>query len=361
MKLSDFIFRFPSRGLIITESICRVRIFVSTELVTYAVLTDLGDKNPGPSVTNSVEHIREKLLEDGLITNKTHIIEHYEKSPLGNNSFDFVYFDNNNNPSWKSTSFDKISALISCNSDEFSIESLETPTIYNKIEVIRHTIDPHIGEPLHESSEVINRRADIAQNRLPHGVLTAAIENGASESKLQALIKSDLSIIGDFYSQPSEEYICFSEFPLSDGFVDFVVFSGRSRMDVTLIEIKGADYNLINGNSYEDFSAKTNQAAQQIRKRLGYIHRNYEKFREFVHNVRHTVEQGRIKYNSLIGPRGKLGVDPKKDINLHTIVIGGRSKDDIHESRLRHEYERGTSPSTRIESWDSWIKKSKRK
>ncbi|WP_425591733.1 Shedu anti-phage system protein SduA domain-containing protein [Halomonas getboli] len=117
----------------------------------------------------------------------------------------------------------------------------------------------------------------------------------------------------------------------------------------------------MNGNHYEDFSAKTNQAVQQIRKRLGYITRNYEEFRQFVHQTREFVESGGERFNSFVGPKGKLGVDPNKDINLHTVVIGGRSKDDLNESKLRHEYERGNSPSIRVESWDSWIKKSRRK
>ncbi len=229
-----------------------------------------------------------------------------------------------------------------------------------KLKKYRHDIDPFIDEPWPEAYEVINRREDILKNMLPISVLQEAIENGAMEIDLQNLIKSDLSILGDFYAHPSEEYVCFSEFPLNGGFIDFVIFSGVSKMNVTLIEIKGANYNLVNGNSYEDFSAKTNQAVQQIRKRLGYITRNYEEFRKFVHEVRSSVEAGEPKFNSFVGPKGKLGVDPNKDIYLHTIVIGGRSKDDLNESRLRYEYERGQSPSIRVESWDSWIKKLKR-
>jgi len=178
---------------------------------------------------------------------------------------------------------------------------------------------------------------------------------------IQKLIKSDLSIIGNFYSHPSEEYICFSEFSLDDGVVDFVMFSGRSRMDFTMIEIKGINYDLIDENSYEDFSSKTNQAVQQIRRRLGYITRNYEKFRRCVHKIRECVESGETRFNFFIGPQGKLGVDPNKDINLHTVVIGGRSKDDLSESKLRYEYERGNSPPIRVGSLDSWLKKSRRK
>lgn len=361
LKISDFVFRFPTSGLTRNDAICRVRLFVPNGDMFYAVLTDLGEKNTGSSVTNSVENIRLELIKKGVVTEGAKIIEHYDKEYPEGGSFDFVTFDENNSPNWKSSRLDKVCEVLKSQPEEFLTHSLEIPRLYNDIERIRHEIDPYIDEPWPESYDVINRREDIQSNMLPGGKLSAAIENYSSEAELQALIKSDLSIIGDFYSHPSEEYICFSEFPLSDGFVDFVLFSGRSRMDVTLIEVKGSNYNLINGNSYEDFSAKTNQAVQQIRRRLGYITRNPEEFRGFVHEVRKAVESGEIKYNSFIGPQGNLQVDPNKDINLHTIVIGGRSNDDLKESRLRHDYERGNSPSIRVESWDSWIKKSRRK
>jgi hypothetical protein len=361
LKISDFVFRFPTCGLTRNDAICRVRLFAVNGNETHAVLTDLGEKNTGSSVTNSVENIRLELIKKGFISGDTRIIEHYDKEFPEGGSFDFVTFNEKNSPNWKSSCLDAVCDVLSVAPEEFSTHSLVIPRLYEDIERIRHDIDPYIDEPWPESYDVINRREDIQSEMLPEGRLLEAIEDNSSESKLQALIKSDLSIIGDFYSHPTEEYICFSEFPLSDGFVDFVMFSGRSRMDVTLIEIKGANYNLINGNSYEDFSAKTNQAVQQIRRRLGYITRNPEEFRRFVHEIRHAVESGETKYNSFIGPQGNLQVDPNKDINLHTIIIGGKSNDDLKESRLRHDYERGNSPSIRVESWDSWINKSRRK
>lgn len=361
MKISDFVFRFPTCGITKNDAICRVRLFVTNSNIVYAVLTDLGDKNTGSSVTNSVEEIRSGLLNKGYINEETKIIEHYDGNYYGDGSFDFVTFDEHNRPNWKSIRLDSVCDVLDVAHEEFLTHSLEIPRLYDDIERVRHEIDPYIDEPWSESYDVINRRDDIQSKMLPEGKLAEAIEKNFNETDIQALIKSDLSIIGDFYAHPSEEYICFSEFPLSDGFVDFVMFSGRSRMDVTLIEIKGANYNLINRNSYEDFSAKTNQAVQQIRKRLRDITRNPEDFRRFVHEVRQAVESGETKYNSFIGPQGNLQVDPNKDINLHTIVIGGRSKDDLKESRLRHDYERGSSPSIRVESWDSWVKKSRRK
>lgn len=357
MKVSDFIHRYKISDFYRYDFICRVRIFVGYDDKIFSVFTDLGEKSTASSVTNSVEDIRADLIEKGLISESTRVIEHYDNEYPEGGSFDFVSFDNNNCPKWRSSNLYKVCSILQCSTEEFIIPSLEIQRIYNEIEKIRYNIDHHIGEPWTESYEVINRREDIRSNMISKSSLQAAIDNGASETEIQGLIKSDLSIIGDFYSQPFEEYICFSEFPLGEGFVDFVVFSGRSRMDVTLIEIKGANYNLINGNSYEDFSYKTNQAVQQIRKRIGYITRKYEEFWYFVHQVREDIENGQSRYGSLIGPKGNLGVDPQKDIVLHTVVIGGRSKDDIKESRLRHEYEMANSPSIRVESWDSWIKK----
>ena len=70
------------------------------------------------------------------------------------------------------------------------------------------------------------------------------IDAGASERELDALIKKDLSLIAEIYSSPDDEYIVFSEFPLGEKRVDFAIFSSRSTMDVTFIEIKGADFNL---------------------------------------------------------------------------------------------------------------------
>lgn len=361
MKVSDFIFKYPSTSITSDYALCRVRIFVTSQLEIYAILTDLGEKSVSSSVTNSVEFIRLELMQKGFIPASAKVIEHYDKEFVTGGSFDFVSFDENNRPSWKGTGLKTICQKLEVSPEEFLTHSLEIKELYEEIERQRHEIDPHLDAPYPESYEVINRREDIQSNMLTEGKISQAIADGSGELELQDLIKSDLSILGDFYALPSEEYICFSEFPLGGGFVDFVVFSGRSRMDVTLIEIKGANYNLINGNNYADFSAKTNQAAQQIRTRLGYITRNPEEFRLFVHKVRESVESGEQKYNSFIGPKGALQVDPNKDICLFTVVIGGRSQDDIKESRLRHDYERGTSPSIKIESWDSWINKSTRK
>ena len=85
-----------------------------------------------------------------------------------------------------------------------------------------------------------------------------------SEWKLDALIKNDLSLIAEIYSYPNDEYIVFSEFPVGERRVDFAIFSGRSTMDVTFIEIKGADFNLKKRGHYDNLNAKIEEANSQI-------------------------------------------------------------------------------------------------
>ncbi|GBE19185.1 hypothetical protein BMS3Abin16_01800 [archaeon BMS3Abin16] len=182
------------------------------------------------------------------------------------------------------------------------------------------------------------------------------VSAGASERELRAELKKYLSILGKScaYSSIKDEYIVFSEFPIGHGNVDFVVFTGRSRMEVILIEIKGANFNFVNNN--DSIAVDINLAAQQIRERFYVIKSNYEPFRRDVHAIRSSVENGAQKYNSFLGPTGYLRVDPNKDIDVSGVVIGGRTKEDIQESRIRHQLELN-SPKIQFESWDSWLRK----
>ena len=127
-----------------------------------------------------------------------------------------------------------------------------------------------------------------------------------------------------------------------------------------LIEVKGADFFLVNGDQYAGFARNINQAADQLRTRLGHAYRNLESFRSGVHEIRKRVESGKSMYRSFRGPEGKLGVDPNKDINIWGAVIGGRTRDDREESAKRHDYERVAAPNIRVESWDTWLRKLRR-
>ncbi|HEI8867741.1 TPA: DUF4263 domain-containing protein [Serratia odorifera] len=87
------------------------------------------------------------------------------------------------------------------------------------------------------------------------------------------------------------------------------------------------------------------------------IYRDYEKYRNYFHEVRENVENGTRFTHALLGPKGKLSVVPNKDINISSVVIAGRSKNDLEESRQRHNIEITSSPPIRLESWDSLINK----
>lgn len=131
-------------------------------------------------------------------------------------------------------------------------------------------------------------------------------------------------------------------------------------MDVVLVEVKGADFHLVNSDSYGAFARNVNQAADQIRGRLGYIYRNLADFRSDVHRIRAAAEAGKEIHNAFLGPVFRLGVDPNKDINIRTVIIGGRTRDDCSESAKRQDYESRFSPPIKIESWDTLLRKLQR-
>ena len=128
-------------------------------------------------------------------------------------------------------------------------------------------------------------------------------------------------------------------------------------MSVTLIEIKGSDFFLVNQGGYEKLASKVEEAAGQLRERIGYVNRNYEQFRRKVHEIRKSVEAGKSIYNSLLGPKGGLQVDADKDINIYGVLICGRTRDDLKESIKRQDFEYNIKPSIKLESWDTWLRK----
>lgn len=360
LKLIDTILRYPVSTVVNRDGICRIRTFINSSKELFVVITEIDEYNPSASVTNSIENIKMTLLQRGLITDKYIIIEHYEEEYIKASTFDIVSFDNDNRPSWSAKNISKILELLEENVSEFHERTIQIKRLFNEIMKIRNQIDPYLDLPYSENHEVIKRRLEIEENHISKKEIEDLIFNGSKEQDIQKLLKKDLSIFGELYARPNEEYICFSEFPLLNGSIDFVVFSGRSRMDVILIEVKGASFNLVNQRGYKSFSSKIEEAAGQIRKRLGDIHRNYQIFRENVHKIRKKVESGQKLYNSLIGPEGNLEVDENKDISIQAVLIGGRTVKDIEESIKRHDYENTFNPKVRIESWDTWLKKIKR-
>jgi len=184
--------------------------------------------------------------------------------------------------------------------------------------------------------------------------LKQLIAKGAQEREIQDFLKANLAILGNAHSHPKGEFIVISELPVDDGKCDFVSLSCRSRMSVTFIEIKGADFNFINSN--DRFASAINEGAEQIESRLAYLERNYETFRRKIHQLRQAAIDNTCPHNSECGQGRYLGVDPNKDITFHGIVIGGRTVNDSLESELKWNKEKNGSI-IRFESWDSWIRK----
>ncbi len=369
MKLSDFIFEYDSGRRY--PGLCRVRTFVNQKQELYAVFTDLGNKNPAGSVTNDLESIYDSLMDQGYLHEGYRILEHYEDEPsrfwsLGRKNcgqFDLVELNPQQAPVWTSCKVKTVLQLLETDPSEFSSKTWNHPRHVAAIDRKRMKIHPLLDYLFTEDPEVVRRRLEIEERKRSKEELAKLVEQGAGERELIQFLQGDLSFFAEVYASPREEYICFSEFPIGDGGrVDFAVFSSRSRMCVTLIEVKGADFPLlVHNGGYETFSRKMEIALSQIKARAGYVFRNYPEFRERVHQIRIQVERGESLYHALLGPYGSLQVDPNKDVEIRYLVIGGRTGDDLSESWKRHEYEVTHTPPMRIETWDTFLRRLSRK
>lgn len=357
MKIVDRIFRFEGNHSARMDSICRVRVFAHEGKVT-TVLTDLDELHTGLSITNGIEKILRALVDEGTMPADSGVIEHYERPSIA--SLETVTFNSAGSPSWKTIPTTAALALLGCEKTEFLTPTCDIPRLRQEIERARNEINPFLDSPWPESKEVLMRRMTIGKNRISRSQVAELVEAASGEREFLRLLKSDLSILGEFYSQ-DDEYIVLSEFPAGGGFVDFAIFTGRSRMDIILIEIKGADFGTVNSDSYGKLASKIEEAADQIRERLTIIYEDYHGFRRHAHAIRAAAEAGSKLHGALLGPKVPLQVDPEKDVNFRCIVIGGRTRDDAAESRKRNAYERHTHPPIKIESWDSWLRKLSRR
>ncbi|MDT4856377.1 hypothetical protein FQZ97_907650 [compost metagenome] len=267
-----------------------------------------------------------------------------------------VTFDASGCAAWCAVGRQWVREALGCEDDELDASSIRQERLLREIAQIRQRIDPFLDFAHLKSPVVLSRQAEIEAGMLPRRSIQELVEAGVGERGLQRLLKADLSVFGEIYGS-RDEYLCFSEFPLDGGKVDFAVFSGRSRMDVTFIEIKGADFNLLNQTGYGKFASKIEEAADQIRDRVCAAFQDYEGFRQRMHAIRSEVEDGTPRYNAFAGAHGRLAVDPQKDVNVRCVVIGGRSNDDLAESKKRHGYERTFSIPLQIDSWDSWLRR----
>lgn len=357
MKINDFIFEFDANQKY--QGLCRVRCFVNSKLELYAVITDLGEKNPAASITNAIEQIYEKLTTEGYINKKYRVIEHYEDTTFGfglkkYGMFHFI----NIGGIWESCEVKELFNLLEVGKDEFLKKTWKNRKLIEIIENKRMHMNALFDYPDCEDPKVVSRRLKIEETKIKKAELEQLIQKGAAEREFLNLLKKDLSVFGEIYASPAEEYICFSEFPIGDGGrVDFAVFSSRSRMEITLVEVKGADFNLVvNNGGYEVLAKKMEVGIAQIKQRSGYVHRNYEAFRKQMHSIRIQVENGKQMYNSLLGPKGKVLVDPNKDVNIRYVVIGGRTNEDLKESWTRQNYQ-SNNPPFFIETWDTFLRR----
>lgn len=357
MKTLDIVHAFNDGRTRISRGLCRVRSFVGPA-GTVVLLTDLGDKNDGQSVTNALEIIIKSLIDQGYVIPPATFVEHYERSDCSADTFDKVTLVPRTD--WETISRHSVLEMIGGEIAELSDRSDSNPRISAQADRLLFRHDPFVGSKYPESNEVTKRRLEIINGMISKSSVEALVQSGSGEQELQRLIKTDLSIIAEAYAQPNDEYICFSEFPLAEGSIDFVVFTGRSRMDIILIEVKGADFNLLNANHYKAFNHKLTEAAGQISQRLGIIFRDLNRFRKEAHSIRQRAQSGEKLHNAFLGPRSRLEVDPDKDINIRSIVIGGRTNNDLEESIRRQDYEARTTPPVRIESWDTWLRRLQR-
>jgi len=357
MQVSDFIFQnFDGRS----DTVCRVRILVNNNYDVCAVLTDVSNHIITASVTNRVEYIYETLVHDGFIPENAEIYEHYEDKYK---AFELVLVSLQEPTEWRKADRKCFCKKYDIDYQKFFMPTTKNTQIMHKLSVLKRKINPYMYYPDSSDIERVKRQFEIDENFVPKSELKKLVEEGANEQKILSLIKKDLSIIAEQYSISSDEYICFSEFPIGDmGRVDFALFSGRSRMCVTLIEVKGADFPfIVNHGGYKKPASKIESAKMQVMNRNGYIYRNYPCFCKEMHEIRLRVESGESCYNSFLGPAGLLHVDPNKDIHIRYAIIGGRTVNDLEESSKRHQYEILQHPPVYLETWDSWLAKLSRK
>lgn len=358
MKTLDIVYDFSEPASLKRGGLCRVRLFVHNSH-TAVLITNLDDVNDGQSVTNAIENIIGSIKDEGYAPTQSTFIEHYEKHPSSCDTFDKVELSGR--VQWIPLNRGDVLSLIGEESQELDDRSSKNQRVYRKADKIRRKRDPFIDSLCTPSNEFVRRKLEIEHHMVAKSELNTLIEQGAGEQELQKVIKKDLSLFGEAYSLPHDEYICFSEYPLAGGAIDFVTFTGRSRMDVVFVEVKGANFNLLNCNHYESFNHNISDALTQINARLRAVYEDLGRFRADAHARRSRAEHGEHLYNSFLGARVPLQVDPHKDVNIRSVVIGGRTVDDVRESHARQAYEAHAMPPVRVESWDTWLRRLQRR
>lgn len=359
MKINDFIFRFPTKK-IVSAGICRVRTFINSNQNIYVLISEL-EENPSTSVTNSIEDIVSLLQTQEKIPRQVQIIEHYSSDRFFSQEFDLVTISSNSIPTWEPITCSKVIKLLECSAYEFN-DYKQNKQVMQEIQNALLGIPKIKQFEYIESPDISERRLEIAKNMHSMETIKDFLNTSPSERQLSVFLKEDMSLLAEVYAKPSEEYICFAEFPVGNGRVDFAVFTGRSRMDVYLIEIKGAQKSLRKKNHYGDFRAEIQEGRSQLIERKNWCEQNYIDYKRFVHLILDDIIQRNTRpYHAFLGPIYKLEVDAQKDVDFHYILIAGRTSEDLTDSKKRHQADAATNFHIQTETWDSWINKLIRK
>ena len=224
MKVSDFIFQYTANG---NSCLCRVRTFAASGDQLYVVLTEIEGVHLYGSITNYTEEIHKQLRVAGYVPEAHCTIEHYEPGTWRTARFDLVTFNESGSPEWKEVERREVERLLKCSRDEFTTNTSDIPHLFQRVESLTYEIAPFLGIERYESPAKTARRLEIEDAKKPKSELIELINGGAGERELQRYLKLDLTLISELYAQPRDEYICFAEYPLGNGFVDFAVFTGR--------------------------------------------------------------------------------------------------------------------------------------
>ena len=115
MKTQDEIFVYPNPGPGADHACCRIRVFRTPQRGVHVLLTDLGSRNPGASLSNSIETIHMALQGQDEFPFTRVVIQHFVGDHLpGGVDCSVVSFDHAGNPSWKAIAPDAVASLLEC-------------------------------------------------------------------------------------------------------------------------------------------------------------------------------------------------------------------------------------------------------
>lgn len=345
VKQLDQIFCYRRGGKPYSDGFCRIRIFHSDK--RYFLLTEVNG-NPG-SIINDFEFIQDSLFASQLITKEDIPISHLEKSVTGLPCFDFVTL-RNGNLFWDSITKNELLDKLQCDDDEFDCPTTDIPRFTMLLSMLQESVEKHY--PV-QTGSTFWRKSRLNQFKKS---LTDLVDAKSGEQELQKFLKKSDNIhcFSQYFASPNDEYIIFSEFPIGNRVVDFLILSSRSRMQVILVEIKGADFNLSNHSGRQCFKEPIDTAMKQILEHKRYVRENMLTFSEQLHKQAQQVFNGNNKYNAHLGPSGLLQVDPKKDVIYKYVIIGGSRVNDLLESKARHDWEE-EHKDVSLHSWQSWL------